>query len=201
MLKRCVDESDHEVRLLLGDCFGEIGAIGPNKLADLNFDWKPPSQASAKSMKPWEASHTPGFHIVKIHLVNALKAARSTIDQHKIAFAIQQILAILNIEMTDSSTGNKANPDYKAAMTAKKASRHPMNSVLSKKLNDEKLFEVVEPFYHSEFAEVSFQVSFNYFIISCCKIHRLTQVMLRSFRLIFVKLCHSSSGFQIGRGT
>lgn len=153
LLKRCIDESDHEVRLLLAACLGEIGAIGPNKVADLNFDWKPPS-TSTYITKPWEAVLTPGFDIVKTHLVNALKAARSTIDQHKIAFAIQQILAILNIEMSDSSIVKDVSTDYKAALTATKANRQPMTSALSEKLRDAKVFEVIEPFYHSEFSEV-----------------------------------------------
>jgi hypothetical protein len=157
LLKRCIAETDSEVRGLLASCIGEIGAIGPNKLADLDADWGASiGRASGRcKTKPWESEESPGFEIVCTHLVVALKAAPSAIDQHKIAFAIQQLMAILNLEMENDSPKNSTETsDYKNAMATSGAHRPPMNSALEKKLRDKGVYDVVEPFYHSEFTEV-----------------------------------------------
>jgi hypothetical protein len=157
LLKRCIVETDSEVRGLLASCIGEIGAIGPNKLADLDADWGASlGQASVRGKtKPWESDESPGFEIVCTHLVAALKAAPSAIDQHKIAFAIQQLMAILNLEMDSDSPKNSTETlDYKNAMAASGANRPPMNAALAQKLCDKGVYDVVEPYYLSEFQEV-----------------------------------------------
>jgi tetratricopeptide (TPR) repeat protein len=155
LLKRCIEESDSEVRGLLATCIGEIGAIGPNKLADMDADWGASNgQGSGmRRSKPWDSVDSPGFEILTTHLVAALKSAPSAIDQHKVAFAIQQLMAILNLEMEDTPEACTESSKYQKVMAASGSNRASMNIALAKKLSDKGVYDVVEPFYLSEFQE------------------------------------------------
>jgi hypothetical protein len=169
LLARCVRESDPETSILLATCMGEVGAIGENRLeetkapgaagtdnGDDTFSWR-------LSKPPWQSR--PARYELKLvtkYLVMALKAAPTSGDQHKIAYAIQQLLVLLDISASES-TSIQSKPsaasrkgvgtdDIAVSATARPA----MSSWLATKLSDAEVLDVVEPFWFSKFAEVSY---------------------------------------------
>jgi hypothetical protein len=163
LLSRCTQENDPKSRILLATCFGEIGAIGVHRL----------NQASALeetvnayilrySKPPWHSSaHRYELKLVTKQLVAALKAAPTSADQHKIAFTIQQILELLH---DAANLGLLSGPEFRCTDNQAKSEsfvvksseerRAEMNPILVKYLKDSNVFDVVEPFWFSEFHEV-----------------------------------------------
>jgi hypothetical protein len=112
---------------------------------------------------PWHcASHQYEFELVTTYLVVALKAAPTTSDQHKIAFSIQQLLALLNEagreglllcspknpQQTKTLSRSEARPPHVIGLKPK------MDDSLISKLVEARVLDDVEPFWFSEFHEV-----------------------------------------------
>ena len=102
LLARCVVEIDTEVRLVLASLLGEIGAIDPNRLGG-QVDSSLSSALTTDSFESygkhglWRLGQPPWksqiiryeLQLVTKHLVFSLKAAPTTLDQHKVAYTIQ----------------------------------------------------------------------------------------------------------------
>lgn len=164
LLSRCVEEPERPSRLLLATCIGEIGAIGEHQLGDLNIGVPTDVESvdSPNSAYQWRLEQPPWqsraakyeLQLVTKHLTIALKSAPSSADQHKVAFTIQQLLVLL-----DRSARETEND------TIVEGSRNTkeMSKWLRDKLNESGVYEVVEPFWFSEFHEKvsSYSVDFD----------------------------------------
>ena len=152
LLRRCVEESDPDSRLLLAECFGEVGAINSstNGLDDLNREFTTKDD-KYRSRPPW-LYHPPHLHLISSHLVIELKASQTSSDQHKIAFAIQQLLSQMNeLQQTNVDLGaSKEIPSLSPA-----GRRVQMEPALVNRLSKDGVLDIVEPFWYSEFQEVS----------------------------------------------
>ena len=171
MLQRCVLETDPEARVLLATCFGEIGAVGAHRLEEM----QPTHSGTADSFQklcdpPWlTSSHEYELMLISKHLVVALKSAQTSSDQHKIAFTIQQLLALLNEAakkglLSDSAGGKvpssrqrssgRMQVDNDDTRSAGLDTKPQMEQALLAKLGDAMVIDIVEPFWFSEFHEV-----------------------------------------------
>jgi hypothetical protein len=212
LLSRCIKEDDIDARTLLATCFGEVGAINTSLLEES----KPSCDSTSRkpATPPWHSSpHSFGLQLVTTHLVGALKAAPSSSDQHKIAFAIQQLLAILN-EAGKSGvfsrviTGDEAQRDEPSRISWISSSslgsinKPKMDETLIRILIEARVIDVVEPFWFSEFHEVSynsiFRQSFNLLCYSKIFFPNRLNRMLQSRFLFFVIHRPTTAGFQIG---
>lgn len=141
-MNRCLVETDEKTRILLATCIGEVGAIAVDRLEE-----RSDRTGNAKMEQgPWRsraARHE--LKLVTDHLVTALQAAHSTSDQHKIMFTIQQMLALL-----DRSASKSEVPD-----TTTNPGKREMSGWLSAQLSNAGVLDVVEPFWWTEFCEVS----------------------------------------------
>jgi hypothetical protein len=176
LLSRCVLESDPEARVLLATCFGEVGAIGAHRLEEAKASSSGPSGYGRRSSDPpWHsAPHRYELQLITSHLVVALKAAPTSSDQHKIAFTIQQVLALLNEAGKEGLLSNSSGLAENSSRTktpsmppesrsgpgsnhraGDNASKPAMEHSLVRKLVDARVLDVVEPFWFSEFCEVS----------------------------------------------
>lgn len=166
LLQRCVVESDVKARQLLATCLGEVGAIDTLRLGDVHVSSSSGDEAfgSGAKSRAWQLTHPPWLsnatryerQLVSAHLVLALKAAPSSVDQNKIAFAIQQILVLLdgvakpkNVAASTYQSGSRGSnensqPNAKGEMTA----------WLRDTLRDEGVLDTVEPYWHSHFNEI-----------------------------------------------
>ena len=146
LLSRCVNETDAEVRDLLASCIGEVGAISIHYLEERDSSSQ---KCDARKRAPWHSrADRYGLQLVTNELVAALKAAPSANDQHKIAFSIQQILVLLDRAATEGeATSTKS--------LSKSEEKHAMTEWLRSNLFDAGVLEVVEPFWTTEFCEVS----------------------------------------------
>jgi hypothetical protein len=166
LLARCVYEAEPETRILLAACLGEVGAISEHRLGEIRMSDAVGSNsvdAERSSSHTWRLLQPPWqsqaakyeLQLVTKLLVVALKAAPSSADQHKIAFTIQQLLVLL-----DASGRQDRGTMSDAKATGTK--RPEMSNWLAEKLRDSKVYEVVEPFWFSEFGEKVSGRSFQY---------------------------------------
>jgi hypothetical protein len=156
-------ETDLKARTLLATCFGEVGAINANLLEETKATNETHSRKPA--IPPWySAPYLLGLQLVTTHLVAALKAAPSSSDQHKIAFAIQQLLAILNeAGKSGMIAGNQNKAPSRISRHSPKfivgnTNKPKMDESLIHILDDAGVIDVVEPFWFSEFHEVSVRI-------------------------------------------
>ena len=154
LLAQCVHETDPIARELLGTCLGEVGAIDGNRLGTISMsDVLVASDPLASNDSGWRLSQAPWksqparyeLQLVTRHLVVAMKAAPTSGDQHKIAFAIQQMLQLL-----DNSAQEKQS-SAKQAQTSTPAQE--MSSWLKDQLSQAGVIDAVEPFWNSKFGE------------------------------------------------
>lgn len=158
LLSRSVDETDHDVRDAIAKCLGEIGAINPNRLGkDITS-----SQFVNDSMEngdgeewrlsqpPWK-SHTTRYQLrlVTRHLVVGLKSSPTALDQHKISFAIQELLQLLNAFAIKAGATEPANVDDDTCG----GSKAPMSMWLKGQLEEADVFKVVEPFWTTTYKQ------------------------------------------------
>lgn len=167
LLSRCLKEVDFDTRNLLATCFGEVGAINANLLEESEATNETSSRKP--TVPPWySAPHLLGLQLVTTQLVAALKAAPSSSDQHKIAFAIQQLLAILNEAGKAGNILGKQNdapaqtPHKTITTTTGNMNKPKMDESLIRILVDAGVIDVVEPFWFSEFHEVRNVFAFVY---------------------------------------
>ena len=107
--------------------------------------------------------------LISKQLVVALKSAQTSSDQHKIAFAIQQLLGLLNDAakkgLLSDSTGTKVSASHQRlsgrlevdnddTRSTSLGTKPRMEQALLAKLDDAMVLEIVEPFWFSEFHEV-----------------------------------------------
>ena len=149
LLVRCVDEVETESRLLLATCLGEVGAISEHLLGDIRLSVGVGANSLGNShswrldQPPWQ-SHVTKYELrlVTSLLVVALRAAPTSADQHKIAFTIQQLL--IKLDNSAKGGGEGRIPGTK---------RDEMTKWLHDKLCESGIYEIVEPFWLSEFSE------------------------------------------------
>ena len=152
LLMRCVEERDPATRVLLATCLGEVGAIGEYYLGDLNIggpkrDDSLDAGRWRMELPPWQSrSAKYELELVTRHLVVGLKAAPSTTDQHRIGFTIQQLLQQLD-QATNQGELSQGQPQSTLTKNA------AMGEWLKGKLNEAKVLEIVEPYWHSKFQE------------------------------------------------
>ena len=102
ILRRCIAETNTDIRLTLATCLGEMGAIDPKLISDdLNVKTTENigNQWMFENGCPWRAKSVKihcQLQLVTNHFVTALKAAPTPTDQHKIGFAIQEGKEILS---------------------------------------------------------------------------------------------------------
>lgn len=161
LLQRCCAEVDFEARLLLASCLGEAGAIGANRLGEMKM--KPlKAEPAGDDSSSWRLKQAPWqsrpvryeLKVVTTHLVVALKAAPSSADQNKIAFAIQQLLELLDEHAKMSSRSDSKYSSAGQSLT--KSPRLEMSEWLREQLSEAGVIETIEPFWGSQFTEVSF---------------------------------------------
>ena len=167
LLARCATETDPQARLTLATCIGEVGAINENRLGELRIGTSMGDEAidSPKSTYKWRLDQPPWhsqavkyeLQLVTRHLVVALKAAPSSTEQHKIAFAIQQILHLLN------AFGKQSEPNQTDLPPAD--AKDTMTKWLRDNLKSYGVYDLIEPYFHSEFKE---KVSGSYFVTCNC---------------------------------
>jgi len=154
LLSRCVSESDTEIKLTLGACLGEVGAISETFLVELQtgssmhnetIDSPMSSYMWRLEQPPWQSQSVKyELLLVTRHLAAALKAAASATDQHKIAFAIQQLLFRLNSWARQSDGSTDPPPvDGKETMT----------KWLKEQLEQSGDYELLEPYFGADFKE------------------------------------------------
>jgi hypothetical protein len=156
LMTRCVHETDTEARVLLASCLGEVGAISEHRLGEIktsiddgdgSVDAINGSYTWRLHQPPWQSREAKyELQLVTKHLVVALKAAPSSADQHKIAFTIQQLLVLL-----DSSARLSAEVGVDTAIDRTKGSE--MSKWLADKLRASNVYNIIEPFWSSEFSE------------------------------------------------
>ncbi len=159
-MQRCHMEVDFDARLLLATCLGEVGAIAPNRLGETRADFNR-AESSGNDSSLWRLKQAPWqsrpvryeLKVVTNHLVVALKAAPSSADQNKIAFAIQQLLELLDEHAKMSS---RSDSKFSASIkSSTKSSQTKMSDWLREQLSDAGVIETIEPFWGSQFKEVS----------------------------------------------
>lgn len=170
LLQRCCTEVDFESKLLLATCLGEVGAIGANRLGEMRMD---PHRAETTGddsslwrlkQAPWQSSAVRyELKVVTTHLVVALKAAPSSGDQHKIAFAIQQLLELLDEHAKMSNRSDSSSLNVGQALD--RPARGQMSDWLREQLSDAGVVEIIEPYWSSNFIEVSAWT----FLLSSCR--------------------------------
>lgn len=154
LLSRCASESHAEIKLCLASCVGEVGALSETLLGEIQIgnsmgDGAIESPLSSYKWRleqpPWQSQSVKyELLLVTRHLVGALKAAPSATDQHKVAFAIQQLLFLLNSWAQQSDTQVKeTTTDGKETMT----------KWLKDKLEESGEYELIEPYFGADFKE------------------------------------------------
>lgn len=174
LLHRCTKEEDSSVKVLLGTCLGEVGAIDVNRLGNIaTVDYRAKdSSRSNRDAHFWQLSQPPWqsrparyeLQLVTKHLVIGLKGAPTSSDQHKIAFTIQQMLANLDqsAKLSGGDTANVVHIDCDATETGAKdaVEKGAMTQWLREKLEKADVLEVVEPYWSSRYKEVRDHYSF-----------------------------------------
>jgi hypothetical protein len=153
LLTHCVQEGDPRTRILLATCLGEVGAIGEHHLGELHIGGST-GDDSLKADKwrleqpPWQSrSAKYELELVTHHLVVGLKAASSSVDQHRIIFTIQQLLHQL-----DRATTQVQQPAEESKTTPPKRSTE-MGDWLRGNLKEAKVLDILEPIWHYHFTE------------------------------------------------
>eukprot|EP00751_Fragilariopsis_kerguelensis_P032502 CAMPEP_0170972524 /NCGR_PEP_ID=MMETSP0735-20130129/46097_1 /TAXON_ID=186038 /ORGANISM="Fragilariopsis kerguelensis, Strain L26-C5" /LENGTH=171 /DNA_ID=CAMNT_0011393145 /DNA_START=71 /DNA_END=584 /DNA_ORIENTATION=- len=123
LMRRCVHETDPRVRLKLATCLGD--------------ETRPASMASRAAKYE--------LQLVTKYLVAALRAAPSSEEQLKIAFAIQQLLVLLDDSVKVNDNTNSTNDEAKPQ-------KREMSKWLLDRLIESKVYDSVEPFWSSEFS-------------------------------------------------
>ncbi|KAL7553491.1 hypothetical protein ACHAWF_016768 [Thalassiosira exigua] len=122
LLSRCVNETDRGIRDAIATCLGEIGAIDPNRLGkEINSSQIVANSSGCDDSNDWRLANPPWktdvgvyqWRLVSRHLVSSLKAVPTTLDQHKISFAIQELLKILDAQLGGGGDRSEISPQLK----------------------------------------------------------------------------------------
>lgn len=153
LLDRCALETNRNIQILVAKAVGEVGAISHRRLqygpaevvsneSDVAYTWR-------LSRPPWKVSpvHYQLF-LLTDQLVGALKAAPSSLDHQKIAFTIQEVLALAN-----SGVYEDADRQKEQRIENDPSASSGMSNWLKEKLLSAGVLQIVEPFLNSEFCE------------------------------------------------
>jgi hypothetical protein len=149
LLARCVIEENPNARILIGSCFGEIGAISAHRLEDLN-----PVDSSVEALHryakpPWLSDRTQyELSLLTNQLPVAIKAAATALDQNLIGFTIQEIFSIIEIPQQE---GNMVSDKARRRHQTVKSEKQPMSRWLVQNLQAANVLDIVEPFWCTEF--------------------------------------------------
>mmetsp|Transcript_10899 Transcript_10899/g.30148 ORF Transcript_10899/g.30148 Transcript_10899/m.30148 type:complete len:3004 (+) Transcript_10899:116-9127(+) len=154
LLARSVRETEDELKCLVACCLGEVGAVGEHKLNDTIISAR--EDYTGEQFHLWRLEKAPWntapeeyqLHLVTKNLVQALRGATSSSDQHKVGYSIQQLLVLLQQVRQKRDGGNTV-----AAAKAKDSEKGPMDPWLVKALAKEGVQQDVEPFWTTEFHE------------------------------------------------
>jgi hypothetical protein len=148
LIRRCANESNHKVRIQLATCLGEIGAIAESCLENMilyrsNADVSVTMHRWRLNLPPWQTSAQKyELQIVTKYLVLALRASSTSDEQLKVAFAIQQLLVLLDASSPDTEADSVETTEEKK-----------MNPWLYDQLCKANVYDTVEPFWSSQFNE------------------------------------------------
>lgn len=109
------------------------------------------------SQPPWQSiAERYELQLLTRHLVVALKAAPTSVDQHMIAFTIQQLLVLLDNSARGGSPSHKGSLGINSGQLSTNPAEAPrqMSQWLIEKLSEAAVLEVIEPYWSSEFSEV-----------------------------------------------
>ena len=143
-IDHCLELGAHHLVATLG----EVGAIAESSLEDMtlyrsNADFSVSMHEWRLKLPPWQTSAQKyGLKIVTQHLVLALKTSSTSEEQLKIAFAIQQLLVLLDASSPDTEAKSTSNGGAKK-----------MSPWLYDQLRKANVLESVEPFWSSQFNE------------------------------------------------
>ena len=169
LLSRCVHETDQVVRQMLSVCLGELGAVDPCFLSgDISTITKTAGATSDNVLEmndmhhlwrlnhpPWK-SHEHEYELILVsnHLVVALKAAPTTQDQHKVAFAIQEIMSSLEL----FSRTNLLDENIQSSKDEPRQKKE-ISKWLRNQLSEANVLEVIEPFAFTNYKQQNFSPS------------------------------------------
>ncbi|KAL3924676.1 MAG: hypothetical protein SGILL_000901 [Bacillariaceae sp.] len=148
LIRRCGSESNSRVRVQLATCLGEVGAIAESSLEDMtlyrsNADVSVSMHRWRLDTPPWQTSAQKyELLIVTKYLVLALKASSTSEEQLKIAYAIQQLLNLLDASSPDTE-----------ATSVNTGETRKMSPWLYDQLHKANVYETIEPFWSSHFNE------------------------------------------------
>lgn len=150
LLRRFVSETNTELRLMLASCLGEIGAIAPAYFIDSRLDYKDCIDLSKRWIfekgAPWKSKSVKVHYelqLVTNYFVVALKAAPTPTDQHKIGFAIQEVLKQLHKDTTDNLNDKKED----------NLGNKEMSPWLKGQLEKSGVLSVIEPYWTSMYKQ------------------------------------------------
>jgi len=164
LLERCILETNMKNRLELATCLGEIGALDPNYMGQHTSTMKVKAKGIAnekmnlfttddhwmlRNGAPWKCRSVKVHYMLQLvtnHFVISLKAAPTPTDQHKIAFAIQEVLKMLDL--------NANQQGFTCSSQEKKSSRdedgkNEMSPWLKEQLEKAGALNIIEPFWTS----------------------------------------------------
>ena len=139
LLEGCINASNSNVKILYGKALGELGAIDPIRICEINL--KPVVEEKTNEIEL-------AIVLIENFLVNHLRAADDPIAQNKIGFALQELLKICGCTLYISHSQQQQK-------TTKKLSKNEKEL----KKNGEKTWnqfpfdvqEILRPFLHSFF--------------------------------------------------
>lgn len=169
LLSRASVENSRKIRSALGACLGEVAAIDPHRLGTVSpvprgTEQKWPTTPSMDS-RSWQLSHPPWQSSIKEYalrlltklLVNALKAASNSAEQHKVAHTIQQLLALLDkqkkLEVSESDDYETIDMMTPEAVQLPPRCKGNMSNWLREALKAEGVVNILEPYWGSSFSE------------------------------------------------
>lgn len=175
LLKRCVVETNIDLRLLLASCLGEIGAISPTYIdrdgkCEIESEKIEGKRWVIEKGAPWKSNSVRIHYELQLltnHFVTALKAAPSPTDQHKIAFAIQEgkvmiyhyiycyYLHLLSIYYSYEVVLKQLDFDASKHFTEEDVTKEsfikkkPMNPWIRSQLEQRSVYSIIEPYWTS----------------------------------------------------
>ena len=168
LLSRASAENNRKVKSLLGKCLGEVAAIDPHRLGTISTtnhkNDRKGTLSSSVDGRSWQLSHPPwqsstseyALHLLTKLLVNALKAASNSAEQHKVAHTIQQLLVILDKTSNDTIQPegyDRINVRTLEGVSHSSQEKGPMSQWLSDNLESEGVLSILEPYWASSFSE------------------------------------------------
>ena len=165
LLHRVTVENNRKVKLVLGSCLGEVAAIDPHRLGAMSTrvhtNELPGPTTSLVDERSWQLSHPPwksspkdyALYMLTKLLVNALKAASSSAEQHKVAHTIQQLLVIVDEGGNATDVPTTFNGSLLEGMHQSSREKRPMSQWLCERLENEGVLNVLEPYWASSFSE------------------------------------------------